>query len=110
MLALMARVRSCMVNLGREIMTVRSILFGTALVLAAAVGTVQAGDALSTLAAVPAENMTSEQMAKVRGAAHIRNLVGRAGVSVPAAAFDALGAAGCDCGTSIVVINAQLLP
>jgi len=56
-------------------MTVKSILFGTAIVLAATAGSVQAGDALSTLAEVPAVKMTSDQMAKVRGGNHVIRLI-----------------------------------
>ncbi len=49
----------------------------------------------STIAGVSTERMTQEQMAQLRGKVHVRNMLGRIGVSAPNdAAFAALAWAG----------------
>ena len=63
-------------------MEIKSVLLGTAFVLATSVGSVQAEVPFSTLADVPAVKMSSDQMEAVRGTAHVFNLLGRLGVTL----------------------------
>ena len=82
-------------------MEIKSVLLGTAFVLATSVGSVQAevpfstlADVpavkmssdqevpFSTLADVPAVKMSSDQMEAVRGTVHVFNLLGRLGVTL----------------------------
>jgi len=90
-------------------MTIKAILTGTAVAVALAMGSVQAAEKFATLGDVPAVKMTGAQTSEVRGTAHVRNMLGRIGVTVPSQAFDALGAAGSGStpagGPEVPVIN-----
>ena len=81
-------------------MKIKSILLGTAIVLAASMGSVQAGEPFSTLTDVQVVKMTSDQMANVRGGDHVIRLIQfRAGQTPPtAAAVAATTAAGSKSG------------
>ena len=89
-------------------MEIKSVLLGTAIVLATSVGSVQAEVPFSTLADVPAVKMASDQMEAVRGTNHVIRLVqlrsGRALTNQ--AAIDATTAAGSKSGAGGVG-NAQ---
>jgi hypothetical protein len=77
-------------------MKIKSIILGTAAILATSVASVQAEEPFSTLADVPAVKMASDQMEAVRGTNHVIRLVqlrsGRALTNQ--AAIDATTAAG----------------
>jgi hypothetical protein len=62
-------------KLGRCTMEIKSVLLGTAFVLATSVGSVQAEVPFSILADVPAVKMSSDQMEAVRGMNHVIRLV-----------------------------------
>ena len=48
----------------------------------------------SMVAGVSTKRMTQEQMAQIRGKVHVRDMLGRIGVSVPNVAFGVLAKAG----------------
>ena len=56
-------------------MQIKSILAAAAIALAASVGSAFAADQFATLADVAVVKLTSDQLAGVRGAAHVRLLV-----------------------------------
>ena len=89
-------------------MEIKSVLLGTAFVLATSVGSVQAEVPFSTLADVPAVKMSSDQMEAVRGMNHVIRLVQlRSGRTLTSpAAFNATTAAGSMSG-AMAVGNAQ---
>jgi hypothetical protein len=89
-------------------MEIKSVLLGTAFVLATSVGSVQAEVPFSTLADVPAVKMSSDQMEAVRGTNHVIRLVQfRSGLTLTSpAAIDATTAAGSKSG-AMFVGNAQ---
>ena len=88
-------------------MKIKSVLLGTAAVLATSVGSVQAEEAFSTLADVPAVKMASDQMEAVRGTNHVIRLVQlRGGALTVQAATDATTEAGSKSGARAVG-NAQ---
>jgi hypothetical protein len=95
-------------KLGRCTMEIKSVLLGTAFVLATSVGSVQAEVPFSTLADVPAVKMSSDQMEAVRGTNHVIRLVQLSSDSALTylAAIDATTAAGSKSG-AMSVGNAQ---
>jgi hypothetical protein len=95
-------------KLGRCTMEMKSVLLGTAFVLATSVGSVQAEVPFSTLADVPAVKMSSDQMEAVRGMNHVIRLVElrSARMLTHQAAIDATTAAGSKSG-AMSVGNAQ---
>ncbi len=77
-------------------MQIKSILAGAAIALAASVGSASAADQFATLADVAVVKLTSDQLAGVRGAAHVRSLIEFSAGDTPptAAAVAATTAAG----------------
>ena len=81
-------------------MKTKSIIFGTAVVLATSVGAVQAQEPFSTLKDVSAVKLASDQLAEVRGTNHVIRLVQlSSGITLTdQAAIDATTAAGSTSG------------